>query len=236
MQRQRSITVFSEGWGLYAEQLAEEMGLYTGTESLLGATTAALLRAARLVVDTGLHARGWSRQEALEFFVAHVPMPPRFLAAEIDRYIIWPGQALAYLTGKLADPRARERGPAPARPGLLLPEFHAALLDSGSLPVPVLHQHIDCWSRDQADLGLFDQATRAPVPYWHRAPSFGALHGALGTRVLERGIRGNHDSVGNKARGKCRRGSWPAPRQWPCSSRWRWAPPPPPAPRANRPT
>ena len=101
MQRQRSITVFSEGWGLYAEQLAEEMGLYTGTESLLGSTAAALMRAARLVVDTGLHARGWSRQEALKFLVAHVPMPPRFLAAEIDRYIIWPGQALAYLTGKL---------------------------------------------------------------------------------------------------------------------------------------
>ncbi len=146
MQRQRSITVFSEGWGLYAEQLAEEMGLYTGTESLLGSTAAALMRAARLVVDTGLHARGWSRQEALEFFVAHVPMPPRFLAAEIDRYIIWPGQALAYLTGKLEILRARDEAQRRLGPAFALPKFHAALLDSGSLPMPVLHQHIDRWS------------------------------------------------------------------------------------------
>ncbi len=146
MQRQRSVTVFSEGWGLYAEQLAEEMGLYNRTESLLGATTAALLRAARLVVDTGLHARGWSRQKALEFCVAHVPMPPRFLAAEVDRYIIWPGQALAYLTGKLRDPRARDEARRRLGPAFSLPEFHAALLGSGSLPIPVLHQHIDWWA------------------------------------------------------------------------------------------
>jgi uncharacterized protein (DUF885 family) len=146
MQRQRSITVFSEGWGLYAEQLAEEMGLYTGTESLLGSTAAALMRAARLVVDTGLHARGWSRQEALEFFVAHVPMPPRFLAAEVDRYIMWPGQALAYLTGKLEILRARDEAQRRLGPAFALPDFHAALLDSGSLPMPVLHQHIDRWS------------------------------------------------------------------------------------------
>ena len=99
-QRQRSITVFSEGWGLYAEQLAEEMGLYSDTRALLGATSNALMRGARLVVDTGLHARGWSRERALEYYTAHVPMPESFLANEIDRYVVWPGQALAYLTGK----------------------------------------------------------------------------------------------------------------------------------------
>lgn len=100
MQRQRSLSVFSEGWALYAEQLAEETGLYSNTESLLGAVAASLMRAARLVVDTGLHALGWSRQHALRFLVAHVPMPESFLATEIDRYIVVPGQALAYLTGK----------------------------------------------------------------------------------------------------------------------------------------
>ncbi|MBV8334807.1 MAG: DUF885 domain-containing protein, partial [Alphaproteobacteria bacterium] len=100
MQRQRSLPVFSEGWALYAEQLAEEMGLYSGTEGLLGAIAASLMRAARLVVDTGLHALGWSRQQALDFMVAHVPMPESFLANEIDRYIVMPGQALAYLVGK----------------------------------------------------------------------------------------------------------------------------------------
>jgi uncharacterized protein (DUF885 family) len=90
-QRQRSLTVFSEGWGLYAEQLAEEMGLYASTEGLLGAVTTALMRAARLVVDTGLHAFGWSRARAVEFFTAHVPLPPEFLANEVDRYIVLPG-------------------------------------------------------------------------------------------------------------------------------------------------
>src|ERR1700722_938743 len=96
LQRQRSITVFSEGWGLYAEQLAGEAGLYSDDHSELGAISASLMRAARLVVDTGIHAFGWSRERALEFFVAHVPMPPEFLAAEIDRYVVMPGQALAY--------------------------------------------------------------------------------------------------------------------------------------------
>jgi len=145
MQRQRYVTVYSEGWGLYAEQLAEEMGLYSGTEALLGATAAALMRAARLVIDTGLHAFGWSRDEALAFFVAHVPLPPQFLASEVDRYIAWPGQALAYLTGKLEILRARDEAQRRLGPTFSLPEFHAVLLDSGSVPMPVLHRNISRW-------------------------------------------------------------------------------------------
>jgi len=145
MQRQRSITIFSEGWGLYAEQLAEEMALYSGTEALLGALMAALLRAARLVIDTGLHAFGWGRDEAVNFFVAHVPMAPQFLAAEVDRYIAWPGQALAYLTGKIEILRAREDARERLGTAFELAEFHAVLLDSGSLPIPVLHANIDRW-------------------------------------------------------------------------------------------
>src|SRR5580658_3160818 len=98
LQRQRSLPVFSEGWGLYAEQLAEEAGLYADERGLLGSISTSLMRAARLVVDTGIHHLGWSREQALEFIVAHVPMPREFLANEIDRYIVMPGQALAYLT------------------------------------------------------------------------------------------------------------------------------------------
>jgi uncharacterized protein (DUF885 family) len=147
LQRLHHITVFGEGWGLYAEQLAEEMGLYTDTRSLLGAITASLMRAARLVVDTGLHAFGWSRERAAEFFVAHVPMPPAFLAAEIDRYIAWPGQALAYLTGKSEILRLRQDARERLGSAFSLPAFHAAILDSGSLPMPVLHQSIDGWVR-----------------------------------------------------------------------------------------
>jgi uncharacterized protein (DUF885 family) len=144
-QRQRSVTVFSEGWGLYAEQLAEEMGLYSSPETLLGSLSAALMRAARLVVDTGLHAFGWGQEEALAFFTAHVPLPPGFLATEIDRYIIMPGQALAYLTGKLEILRLRELAEQRLGDSFALPAFHAAILDHGSLPLPVLRTSIGAW-------------------------------------------------------------------------------------------
>ena len=119
LQRQRSLPVFSEGWGLYAEQLAEEAGLYTDERALLGSVSSSLMRAARLVVDTGLHAFGWSRERALEFLVAHVPMPREVLAAEIDRYVVMPGQALAYLTGKLEILRIREEARAAPGRGVL---------------------------------------------------------------------------------------------------------------------
>ena len=145
MQRQRYVTVFSEGWGLYAEQLGEEIGLYSNTQAVLGSTTAALMRAARLVIDTGLHAFGWSRDAAVDFYIAHVPMPSEFLAAEVDRYIAWPGQALAYLTGKLEILRARDEAQRRLGSRFVLPQFHAALLDSGSLPMPVMHQNISRW-------------------------------------------------------------------------------------------
>jgi len=145
LQRQRSLTVFSEGWGLYAEQLAEEIGLYSNTESLLGAVTASLMRAARLVVDTGLHHFGWSREQAVQFFVDHVPLPRGFCESEVDRYIIMPGQALAYLTGKLELLRLRDAAQRQLNGNFSLPAFHSAVLDSGSLPLPVLRDHIDAW-------------------------------------------------------------------------------------------
>jgi uncharacterized protein (DUF885 family) len=145
LQRQRSLAVFSEGWGLYAEQLAEESGLYAGDRGLLGSITASLMRAARLVVDTGLHAFGWSRERALEFMAEHVPMPREFLADEIDRYVVMPGQALTYLTGKLEILRIREEARRRLGPAFSLPAFHAAILDHGSLPMPVLHRSIDGW-------------------------------------------------------------------------------------------
>jgi len=145
LQRLRSVTVCSEGWALYAEQLAEELGLYSGVQSLLGSVTASLMRAARLVVDTGLHDLGWSRDQALAFFVEHVPMPEAFLANEIDRYIVWPGQALAYLTGKLEILRLR-RGAQEALGGAFsLRDFHGAVIDHGSVPLPVLQQAISVW-------------------------------------------------------------------------------------------
>ncbi len=146
MQRQRGLTVYLEAWALYAEQLAEEMGLYIDTESLLGSLAASLLRAARLVVDTGLHALGWSRRQALEFMVAHVPMPEAFLANEIDRYIVMPAQALSYLIGKREIVRMRADASRRLGPQFALPDFHAVVLDSGSLPMLVLEEKIRRWA------------------------------------------------------------------------------------------
>jgi uncharacterized protein (DUF885 family) len=145
LQRQRSLTVFSEGWGLYAEQLAEEAGLYSDDRALLGSVSSSLMRAARLVVDTGIHALGWSRERAGEFLAEHVPMPREVLAAEVDRYVVMPGQALAYLTGKLEILRIREEAQRRLGPAFSLPAFHAAVLDHGSLPMPTLTRSITGW-------------------------------------------------------------------------------------------
>ncbi|HXW45944.1 MAG TPA: DUF885 domain-containing protein [Streptosporangiaceae bacterium] len=154
LQRQRSLPVFSEGWGLYAEQLAEEAGLYADDRGLLGSVSTALMRAARLAVDTGLHFFGWSRERALGFLVEHVPMPPEFLAGEVDRYVVVPGQALAYLTGKLEIIRMREHAQRRLGQDFSLPAFHAAVLDHGSLPMPTLARSIAGWlDRDGGDGG-----------------------------------------------------------------------------------
>jgi uncharacterized protein (DUF885 family) len=149
LQRQRGLPVFSEGWGLYAEQLAEEAGLYADDRGLLGSVSTALMRAVRLVVDTGIHSFGWSRERALEYAADHVPMPREFMAAEIDRYVVMPGQALAYLTGKLEITRLREEARRRLGSAFSLPAFHAAVLDHGSLPMPTLARSIGAWL-DQA--------------------------------------------------------------------------------------
>ena len=145
LQRQRSLSVFSEGWGLYAEQLAEEAGLFADDRARLGAISSSLMRAARLVVDTGLHAFGWSRERALDYLAEHVPMPREVLAPEIDRYVVMPGQAVSYLTGKLEILRIREEARGRLGPAFSLPAFHAAILDHGSLPMPVLARSIGDW-------------------------------------------------------------------------------------------
>ena len=150
LQRQRSLPVFSEGWGLYAEQLAEETGLYTDERGLLGLVSNALMRAVRLVVDTGLHAFGWSRERAARYAVEHVPLPPEFMAAEIDRYIVMPGQALCYLTGRLEIERLRDEARQRLGPAFSLADFHAAVLDHGSLPMPTLARSIATWLDSQA--------------------------------------------------------------------------------------
>ena len=108
------------------------------------------MRADRLVVDTGLHAFGWSRAQAVDYAVEHCPMPRDFMAAEIDRYIVMPGQALCYLTGKLEIDRLRDQSRERLGAAFSLPDFHAAVLDHGSLPMPTLARSIGTWLDVQA--------------------------------------------------------------------------------------
>lgn len=139
------VTVHAEGWGLYAERLADEFRLYSDVRAQLGAVSTELFRAARLVVDTGLHAFGWTRQQAVEFMVEHVPLPESFLADEVIRYLAWPGQALAYLTGQREILRLRADAQQRLGNRFDLPAFNAAVLDSGSVPMPVLASVVDDW-------------------------------------------------------------------------------------------
>ncbi len=143
--QQMSLTVHAEGWGLYAERLAGEFGLYSDPRAEIGSIGTELFRAARLVVDTGMHALGWSRDRAIRYMSEHVPLPESFLVNEIDRYLAWPGQALAYLTGQRELLRLRDEARAGLGGRFDLPAFNAAVLDSGFLPLPVLADAVHSW-------------------------------------------------------------------------------------------
>ena len=135
-----------EGWGLYAERLADEFGLYSDDMQRLGMLGCAAWRAVRLVVDSGLHARGWSRQRAREFAMTHSPMPEAFLDAEIDRYISLPGQALGYLVGQREILRLRDDARSRLGAAFDIRDFHSAILDHGFLPLAVLGQVVEEWT------------------------------------------------------------------------------------------
>jgi uncharacterized protein (DUF885 family) len=139
-----------EGWGLYAERLADEFGLYSDDMQRLGMLGMAAWRAVRLVVDSGLHARGWSRQRAREFAMTHSPMPEPFLDAEIDRYIALPGQALGYLVGQREILRLRDDARSRLGAAFDIRDFHSAILDHGFLPLAVLGQVVEEWTASAA--------------------------------------------------------------------------------------
>jgi uncharacterized protein (DUF885 family) len=138
-------TACAEGWGLYAERLADEMGLYSDDLARMGLFTADSWRASRLVVDTGLHALGWSRREAVEWMAAHTPLPALEIDAEIDRYISYPGQALAYMVGRREIVRLRTAAAERLGPRFDLREFHDLVLRVGILPLPALARTVERW-------------------------------------------------------------------------------------------
>ena len=131
-------SAYAEGWGLYTERLADEMGLYTGAVDRMGMFSADSMRACRLVVDTGLHALGWSREQAVEFMVANSPLAEGVVRPEVDRYIVTPGQATSYMVGRVEIERMRAQAQARQGSAFAVKEFHSAVLDSGSLPLGVL--------------------------------------------------------------------------------------------------
>ena len=144
-QRNAYITVFHEGWGLYSERLADEMGLYSGDLERFGILSFDSWRAGRLVVDTGMHALGWSRREAIDYLVANSPQAENNIVNEVDRYIAWPGQALAYKTGQREMFAARNHAVAVLGDRFDIRGFHDALLGSGSVPMPTMHRLINAW-------------------------------------------------------------------------------------------
>jgi uncharacterized protein (DUF885 family) len=131
-------SAYAEGWGLYSERLADEMELYGSSLDRMGIFSADSLRACRLVVDTGLHAMGWSRQQAVDYMVQNSPMTEAICKPEVDRYILTPGQATSYMIGRLEILRMRAEAQERQGAAFDIKKFHSAVLDSGSLPLSVL--------------------------------------------------------------------------------------------------
>ncbi|NNM47995.1 DUF885 domain-containing protein [Knoellia koreensis] len=142
-RRHVNFNAYAEGWGLYTERLADEMGLYSGQLERLGMLTMDSMRACRLVVDTGIHALGWSRQQAVDYMAAHCAMAVEGVQAEIDRYITHPGQATSYMIGRLELLRIRAEAKQRQGEAFEVSAFHDAVLDSGSMPLTVLEQVVE---------------------------------------------------------------------------------------------
>jgi uncharacterized protein (DUF885 family) len=136
---------YTEGWGLYAERLADEMKLFSGDLDRLGMLSSQALRAVRLVVDSGIHTRDWTRQQAIDFMLAHTAEDPADVASEVDRYIIYPGQATAYMLGKLEISKAREDAQKAMGSRFDIKQFHDRVLEDGAIPVSFLHDKIRRW-------------------------------------------------------------------------------------------
>ncbi|MEU0469436.1 DUF885 domain-containing protein [Amycolatopsis sp. NPDC006131] len=145
LRRVADVNAYTEGWGLYAERLAEEMGLYTGDVARFGMLTQDAMRAARLVVDTGLHALGWSRQQAVDYLRENTPMAPVEIEEEVDRYAGCPGQALSYMTGRLEIERIRAGAERALGDRFDIRDFHDVVLGHGILPLPVLDRVVSNW-------------------------------------------------------------------------------------------
>jgi prolyl oligopeptidase len=148
-RRYMGFTAFVEGWGLYSENLGYDLGLYKDAYSQFGQLTYEMWRAVRLVVDTGIHYKGWTRQQAIDFFKDNAAKTELDIINEIDRYISMPGQALAYKIGQLRMQTIRERAELALGDTFDIRAFHDALLGAGALPLDILEQRMDAWIEQQ---------------------------------------------------------------------------------------
>ena len=133
---------FDEGWALYSESLPAEIGLYTDPHAVFGRLNYDALRCARLVVDTGMHHKGWTRAQAIDYMEQNTSLPRNEIENEVDRYIAWPGQALAYKIGELKIRAIREQARIKAGPAFDLRAFHDRLLSFGSVPLGILEKSL----------------------------------------------------------------------------------------------
>ena len=159
IRRMADFTAYAEGWGLYAESLGDELGLYSDPYSKFGELTYDMWRAVRLVVDSGLHVKGWTRQQAIEYFMANAPKSELDITNEIDRYIAWPGQALAYKVGQMKILELRATAQQALGPKFDIREFHDVVLSTGAVPLSVLERVVQRWLAAKAgDLEAADTA------------------------------------------------------------------------------
>jgi uncharacterized protein (DUF885 family) len=144
-RRFNNYTSYAEGWALYAESLGRELGLFTDPYQWYGRLSDEMLRAMRLVVDTGLHAKGWSREQAIRYMLDNSSLAESDVTAEVERYIVWPGQALGYKLGQLRITELRARAQAALGAKFDVREFHSQVLRDGAVPMDVLGRKIDRW-------------------------------------------------------------------------------------------
>lgn len=142
-------SAYGEGWGLYSERFGKEMGFYADPYSDFGRLTYEIWRAGRLVVDTGMHALGWSRQQAVDYMLANAALSELEVSNEIDRYITWPAQATSYKIGELKIRELRARAEAELGTNFDIRSFHDLVIGNGSLPIAVLESLVDEWIADR---------------------------------------------------------------------------------------
>ena len=147
-RRQTYFSGFGEGWGLYVEYLGNEMGIYRNPYERFGQLSYEMWRAARLVIDTGIHHYGWTREQAIEYLSRHTALSDREVGTEIDRYISWPGQALAYKLGEMTIRRVRAKAEKALGKDFDIRKFHDVVLSLGSVPLPALEARIDAFIAD----------------------------------------------------------------------------------------